>query len=511
MKRTLIRIFPPGNYDAIPAALAGFFIIHVFTRHSGIGVSPDSVVYMSVASNLYEHGILKDFSMIPVADFPCFYPVFLAFVRFIARTDIMCFAPFLNGLLFAMLIYLSGWIMEKFTCRSKLYKWILLVVIVASPCLLEIYSMLWSETLFILLTLLFIPAIRFYFKSYSLSTLFLAGGIAALACITRYAGITLPATAGLLILLDIRMKPAKKMAHMIIFGLTAVSLLALNLLRNVLINGTLTGHREKGITSFRQNMHDLGSVFCDWLPFFNGRYAFAEAIAAFWIIAFIALFIRRRVKESGFHSYDNIATAFFIVYFLFIVVSATLSRYQTLNSRLLSPLFIPWIWGASSWIPGRLIFLPDRAARMRMAIGMAGLAAAVCFLWGQWLADNETWDGVKDAGIPGYTEDPWRNSETIKYVQTNKDQIGRFQKQYTLYSNAPDAIWFFMGLHSDMLPHKDFKKDIAEFLAEKSFYIIWFNDGVNPDLIPIEYISAHKKLVESHLFGDGAVYRYTDP
>jgi hypothetical protein len=339
----------------------------------------------------------------------------------------------------------------------------------------------------------------------------LVGLIVALACVTRYAGITLAGTAGLFILLDGSLKPRKKIAHLFLFGLVSASLLALNLVRNSLINGTLTGWREKGVTPFRQNLHDLGSVFCDWLPFFNGHYTGAGALASCWILLFLFLFIRRLIKKQGFQSYENIATGFFIMYFLFMVISATLSRFQMLNSRLLSPLFVPWIWGASSWLPPALAGLKTNSLK-RWGLLIAGLLAMGFFLWGQKQVDYETWDGVKDAGIPGYTEDPWRDSETIKYIRDNKALFEKFAKRNTLYSNSNDAIWFLLGgLHADMLPHKDFKKDIQEFLAEKSFYIFWFNDATNPDLLHIPLISSYKHLVEVRQFEDGAVYLFSDP
>ncbi|MDR3716552.1 MAG: hypothetical protein P4L51_27415 [Puia sp.] len=527
MKRKFQWLFPSSNYDAVPVAIGGFLIIYALTRHSGIGVSPDSIVYMSSAANFVEHGVLKDYQNVPIADFPCFYPLFLSGLLFITRLKVMDFAPVLNGLLFALLIYGWGWVMERFRVCSKIYKWILLVIIATSPCLLEVYSMLWSETLFMLWILLLMPALRHYGRARSTGSVLVVGLITAMACITRYAGITLAGTAGLFILLGGSLKPLKKIAHLFLFGLVSASLLTLNLIRNNLVNGTLTGWREKGITSFGQNLHDLGSVFCDWLPFFNGRYAGAAALAVCWFGLLAFLFVRRLVRwfaaspplpavepdTIGFWSYENMATVFFIVYFLFILLSATFSRFQTLNSRLLSPLFIPWVLGASSWVPSLFRQLATgRRRRWRIPALIAALLAAGCFLWGQKQTDAETWDGVKDAGIPGYTEDPWRNSETVKYIRDNKTFFENFSKRYTLYSNANDAVWFLLGgLHADMLPHKDFKNDIAEFLAEKTFYVFWFNDASNPDLLTIPFISSHVRMVEEHHFEDGAVYKFSAP
>ena len=129
------------EWDSLLAALAGFLLIYAWTRHGGIGVSPDSVVYMSTASNIRHHGVINDFTATPMMDFPAGYPVFLSFIMLLTGLEPMQFAPVLNGLLFALLIFLSGWIMGKFSSPARWYKLILLSIIVLSPCLLEVYSM----------------------------------------------------------------------------------------------------------------------------------------------------------------------------------------------------------------------------------------------------------------------------------------------------------------------------------------------------------------------------------
>src|SRR5258708_26716595 len=101
--------------------------------------------------------------------------------------------------------------MEHFLQRSKWYKRAMLSCIVLSPALLEVYSMLWSETIFILLFLLFVIAMHNYFISYSRRALIVAALIAAAAAVTRYAGITIVGTGGLLLLLDMKIPLRKKM------------------------------------------------------------------------------------------------------------------------------------------------------------------------------------------------------------------------------------------------------------------------------------------------------------
>lgn len=503
MQKNSRSFLPARNKDLLIAAIAGFIIIYAFTRHGGIGMSPDSVTYLSVAAHIHNHQGLIDFHGDPLVDFPAGYPIFLSAIRWLSVTEPMRFAPLLNGFLFAALIYLIGWLIAASSSRSNGYKWALLAAVVSSPCLLEIYSMLWSETLFLFLLLLFFLFSRRYFLSGATGTLVIAGLIAGLAFVTRYAGISLIGTGGLLLLCDPELRPVRKLRQILVFGGSALLFPAINLYHNLLAGGTLIGKREKGITSFGSNLHDFGSVFCDWLHIPNDHPFLASALGLGWILLFIGVFFSRLRRREGLFSVENIATAFFIVYASFILVSATLSRFQQLDSRLLSPLFIPWLWGSASLVAG---WLASHHSTRRRVLFLAVVLAAISLLAGQWLADYETWQDVKDAGIPGYTDDDWRRSATMQFVRKNAVML---QSTTGLYSNAYDAVWFLGDLRADLLPHKDLPGEINRLLVKDRLYVVWFNDGINTDLVDIGLISRYKRLEGLFRFDDGTVYFFT--
>jgi hypothetical protein len=197
------------NYDTLLFSAIAAFAIYIYCSYSGIGISPDSIMYTSAARSFAAHGTLLTFNHIPIVDFPVFYPTFLGIISFITRTDPVAFGTVLNMVLFATLIYASGWIMSRFVPASHVYKWLVLAAIVLNPGLLQVYSYLWSETLFILEVLLFFIAFRQYLLTHAGKWLVIAAAIAAVACITRYAAVTIVGTGGLLLLLD-RKLPIKK-------------------------------------------------------------------------------------------------------------------------------------------------------------------------------------------------------------------------------------------------------------------------------------------------------------
>src|SRR6476661_2614391 len=94
------------NLDSLAFAALGFFIIFLFTRHDGIGVCPDGVVYITGAENLRTQGSYIDFAHGPVIDFPAFYSIFLSGIMLLTGLKILVFAPYLNAFLFAAIIFL---------------------------------------------------------------------------------------------------------------------------------------------------------------------------------------------------------------------------------------------------------------------------------------------------------------------------------------------------------------------------------------------------------------------
>jgi hypothetical protein len=493
------------NYDTLFACAIAFYLICVFTSYSGIGVSPDSIMYTSAARNFSANGTLQTFNHIPIVDFPVFYPLFLGSIMIITHTDPVAFGAILNSILFASLIFASGWIMNRFVPSSQLYKWLMLIAIVLSPPLLQVYTYLWSETLFILEILFFIIAFREYLLKHTVKTLIIAAAIAAISCVTRYAAVTIVGTGGLLLLLDRTLILKKKIIHILIYGFVSISLLVTNLIVNALHTGTGTGPREPSITPFTKNLYYFGTVMCDWMGFTPAQYFLAIPIATIMLLGFIAALTYNYYRRH-LNSYENLAITFSLVYGLFIIVSATFSRYERINHRLLSPLFITSLWAYTSW--GLLWLKSINVKRTRMIAGTIMTILMLGFITKEFLIDYDRYKDqvADDYGNPGYTDSSWMESEFAAYLK--KMDKSMFDPKVTIYTDAHEAVYFFSGLSSYLVPHRFFKKDVKKFYEIKRFYLIWFNNLENPELINIKDIEKVKKLKLIKKFDEGAIYEY---
>ncbi len=487
------------NLDSLIAAAIGFLLIQIFSRHSGIGVSPDSVTYISAARHLVEGNGFRAFDDFPVVVFPAGYPFFLGAVSFLTRFDPLQYGALLNGFLFGTVIYLCGTIMNGFYHTSKWYKRVLLSCVVFSPALLEVYSMLWSETLFLLLLMLFTVAMKKYLVAPGMKWLLISAGLVSLACVTRYAAIVLVGIGLFLIFFEGKLSVGKRIKHCFYFGGVSVLLLVVNLIRNEMIAHLATGARQRSIHSLTTNAQYFGDVLSEWLlidkkP--NVSIGITLIVLVVFLMGMMWCYFRRKTERR----YEYIIAATGLFYGLFMIISASLSRYEQFTNRLLSPLYIPMIWSVSFWIPS---FISGKKKLFRLLYCGLALVLAAIFLNTELSEAYETYDGVKDAGIPGYFEDPFPQSEIVQFLEHYKPE---FKPGYRIYSNAGDAVYLFTRLPARLLPQWAFPGEIRKYYQEKNNYLVWFNDVDNPDMLDEKSVIRDKGMILIKKLQDGAVF-----
>ncbi len=487
--------------DSLAAALLGSLLIIALTKHGGVGISPDSIYYKSAADSFLQGKGFYQFDNSPLILFPLFYPSFLALVQFIFRQDLLLVAPYLNGLLFGVVIFISGIILAKIN-HVKWLKWILLFTILASPGLLEIYTMLWSESLFIIEILGFILVCFFYFKTPTIRNLLYAAMIAAIAFETRFVGVTLVITGGLLILLSNELHFQKKIKHFILFGMVSCSLITLNLIRNYLHASSLTGTRQRGATPFAEILKYYGTVLMDWFPFTTATNAYSFWVGLFFLVAVGVIFIYRYTKNIQHSTLERIANTFTLVYSVFMLLSATFTKYETINNRLLAPFFIPCLFTLSfyltAWYKG-----------MKTQIFKLSFLLLTTIFWGAIMIaylklDQGMYLENKQGGIGGYSDDDWVFSDALTFLKKDRSS---FNQGLPVYSNASHAVYFFTGEHLNILPEKAHLNEMEKFNQSPLLTLIWLNNEDNETLPSLEEIKQHKNLTLVKQFKDGFIFR----
>lgn len=501
LENKIIR-FLKSNADSICISLIAFFSIVIFTGHNGIGISPDSVAYVSTARNIHEHWIMNDYNLKPLVAFPAFYPIFLSAVMFISGTDIVKLGTLLNGFLLMAVLLFTSRIIDRFQFHSPWYRRILLLLMAFSPALTEVFSMLWSETLLILLSLLFFLQLRHYLSDRTFANLVRCAVLAGLATVTRYAGVTLIGTACMLIFFAPAFPSKQKAKDICLFVLIAAGFLFLNLLRNQVLVGSLTGPRQAGFTPLIENIGFYGQTLGDWFPVFTHDHVVAVFTGLSVFTLLTLFFLYRTIKGKNYIGMENICTAFVLVYSVFIVGISTLSHFEGINNRLLIPIFIPGLLSLSSWFP---VWINGLNFNWKIPVTVSLLFFLLFFQFNAAAKLDEMYQDAVTNGIPGYADDSWKHSETARFLAGHRSFLNR---AYKVYSNAHDALYFKAGVYADELPHHVDMAYQEKFFKEKTNYIIWFNQIDDPELIKLSDIFKHRKLLKKYRFKDGWIFLF---
>ncbi|MEN9700726.1 MAG: hypothetical protein RIR55_29 [Bacteroidota bacterium] len=493
-----------SNLDSLAAAIVGGLLVMLLTKHSGLGISPDSIYYLSTADSIIAGKGFYQFDGKPFVMFPVGFPILLSLIKVIVGGSFLKVIPFFNAFLFGTTIFLTGLIFEN-TNHTKWLKWVVLLIIALSPSLLEIYTMLWSETLFITEIVLFIYFGKIYFEKYSLQSLIVIAVIAAIAADTRLAGVAVIATGGLLILMTPELKWGRKIQHALIYGSISVSLFVINLIRNALLTETLTGNRQKGVTPFLENLKYYGLVLTNWLPFSKWITALPTFIAFLFLTIVFIVFLVRFIKSKEQHHYEKIAVAFTLIYSIFMLTVATISRFETINNRLLAPFYIPCVLTLSFY--GASIFKTVKTGVYKfILLGMSTLFIGVLFF--QYLeTDRASYLENIEGGIGGYSDDDWFiSSGLLNYLNTNP---AFFKGDKPIYSNAAHAVYFKTNQSAQILPERKYAHLVAEFNNTPAQILIWFNNEDNPEVLTLQEVGNTKNLQIIGKFNDGVIYLCT--
>lgn len=496
-----VKKFIQEYWDACLASSIVTIWILLYTGHGGIGVCPDAFTYISVSKNIIKDFSFTDFRGIPMVVFPLGYPFLLVCIQMIGVDLITISGPILNCILFSGLLFMCSYVFRQMHFNNSIIRLFLLLLISTSSALLEVYSMLWSETLFLFLLVLFFIFIQRYLIELTTRNLLTVSIIASLLFFVRFAGITALITGSIVILINQELVWKKKIQNVLIFNFIGFFLTTLNILYNQSVSGTLTGVRQKAIRSVMENLQDMEAVLAYWLPIPSSTPIWSITVGAILFCIALTIIVRGVMHQKNQLYAEYSVALFFIVYFLFMLIVSSISRFEPLNSRLLIPAYI-CILLLLAYTADYL--LKRKNIAIKSSILLLLLSSYGFAQYHNYKHNSYTWEGVSYSGIPGYTDDYWKHSPMIKFMEEQPEMFNNKM----IFSNAIDALYFLSNRIAFALPHKDIEKEIEIFKKNKSFYLIWFFNSESLDLIQIEQIKKFYPLKASWQFKDGIILSF---
>ncbi|MCU1268052.1 MAG: rane protein of unknown function [Acidobacteria bacterium] len=448
--------------------VGGVLLMLAATRY-GIGVYPDSTVYLDAARNLAAGSGLRVLSgrtgeLIPLTHYPPLYSAVLALIAE-GGTSLVSAARILNATLFGGNIILTG-IAIWFYARDSF--WLPVMGSILALTAVDVaggHSIALAEPLFVFLTIIGLLSLARYLERRQRRWVLAAALATALSLLTRYVGVTTVIT-GCLVLLAAAARlmraetppPSGRngralrriLLDTLLFGvISTLPILSWAVsFRSVFSSA---GDRQFAFHLFSLRQFVSGSsTVAQW--FLLGKVSGGLRVTGFLIqiviVGGLIVFLRRgdrvplSVELAGRATMlPQILGGFILVNIVLLVFTASFVDADTVfDSRSLLPVhFATIILGL---VVARDIYVRSRAQPARMAL----VVLAMLLLCSQSLR-LAGWFIRTSSDGQGYASRTWIESETIRAVQQQPPNI-------LIYSNGYDAIHYLTGRSARLIPEK---------------------------------------------------------
>lgn len=445
------------------------------TSKYGPAINSDSLNYINASQGLVHGEGLYRYTGELFTHWPPLYPSVLAVLSIISPN--IWFAALLLNVSIAALVTLASYKLFAYFLDRPLVLYLSTTTVAFSIPLFFVYMHVWSEPLFILLTVIFLLcAVEYIQAPARWSLLLLMATIAMLASLQRYTGVTL-IMVGCLLIVGHPERPIAlwmRTQKLIVFGLISSVPLSLWLARNWFLTETLTGPRPTSTASIFENIYlTVGFMVVGWSAMhFEWWVLEVLAFINFMLLVGGVAYAYKLAGIPAMPPQKQIAIIAPVVMFLgiylgFLLWSATAVGFNSIGHRLLSPVYVPYILLISLIIHDALGKLPqDKTAYLFVtitfiiAMGIVPIYRNVEFA--AKLAQN---GGV---GF-GFNSTPWHTSETVTAIRSLPPDV-------EIYSNFhPGIICFFTGRRAEYSP--DSTEAIADFEAmlspDDQNYLVW--------------------------------------
>ena len=449
----------------------------------GVALTWDSVEYVGVARNLLAGEGFTRFFGGHYKAFPPLYPALLAGAS-LGVFDPLAVAGPVNAVLFGLTVFVAGWWLWRRLESRLLALWGCAAVAVAWP-LTWMASWAMSETAFILLALLALIQTEKFLEGGKRSALIAAAALAALACLTRYLGVSVVLAVALLLVFRRGAGPAEKARNLIVYAVVSLLPLCLWLWRTFLLTGTLAGNRGRAFYPLPEILDGAFYELAQWaargLPLTLAVVlSLAAGLAATWGFVQGRLDLSPRDWRS-FSVFGGFALVYVALLILAMMLGGTWSGFQ---ARFLAPIYIPLLFAAAlalerSFRGLRADGLPDAkppakgVAALLSPLAMATLTAMLpLWLVYQGALNAHAIHRANQGVDLGYARARWAHSESLEYVRSAA-------LAGALFSNDAAAAY----IHTDTLAkHRYIPCDESKLRprltaagADGPVHVLWFH------------------------------------
>lgn len=451
------------------------------TLKYGPAVSPDSVRYLSTAENLLKGNSFYMYDQMPYVSWPPLFPMLIALISLFGISSLWS-AMIINSLSLALVIFAGYLTFRKYFDRTLFVILFIALIVILKP-LYFVSIWVWTEILFILLTLIFFKSILDYLATKAPKYLILTISTAALASMQRYAGITV-ILSGICIIIfcNSRISLWKRVKCSTLFAIVSSIPIALWLLRNRIVSDSMPGFFRQPSVNMYDQIYTGANVFTGWFLRheidFSTRLVFSILIIAVVMTLLIIGRSKGVIDPSGKIKKVLPFIIFIAIYFTF-VIATTYYTMDRIGIRYLSPLFVYTAFILILLLEQAyltVIHIAKRKALIRISITIA-CSLFFCYVVAAAIYNVER---RMKYGAGGFNVAEFRESELLNYCRSNEiDGI--------ILSNLdPDMIYFITGKKALRV-----NNDMPGLDPEIPKYLVWYDE------IPIPGVPRLKKLYDN--------------
>lgn len=488
-------------------ALSTLFMMRA--TDSGVGIQPDSIVYINGARNIVKGNGFVDADGSIITHFPPLYPLLLA-LSAIFKADPRVGAKGLHILLFNLnIVSLFFAMVSMHRGRSLLLPFLGSLFILTAPLAINVFSMAMTESLFILLLVPAFALLLRHLNRPDMKLLVVSAFLFSLSFLTRYAALPFILCAFFSLLIFSEREKREKLKEAFLFFFISFVPFVLWIIRNKVV-GTSATNRElvfhaPTIGHFRDAFYTLTG----WLPPYKPGETFSILFLFFILFSFSAILFYGSKKLEGEERraallYPQIVLILIPLYLFFLFFSLSLADAQIpMDDRILSPLFI-------FSVPA-FVLLGSTLLNARMARAGAVFLCIILIGW-QFI---HSWDLAEKYGRGRlYSSKLLQKSDIFKF-------INYLPEKTPLYSNGADLISLYTGREAQSIPslynpatkkkNDNFIKEMKAMvrdLKKENAVLVYFNVIRWRTYLPGEKeLLKNLKLKAAYRSFEGTIYR----
>jgi 4-amino-4-deoxy-L-arabinose transferase-like glycosyltransferase len=461
--------------------------VFVVTAGHGVGISPDSIDYLTTAKNLSTFSGAVTWDGRALVDYPPGYPTLVAFVSRATTLNPQGAARLINIVIALLVTGLAAIVLRKLVTH-EIVVLAGTVALVLSPSLVLVSFVAWSEFTFVLLQLVFLLTLDRAVRTRDWKWVVAAGLVGAAGFLTRYVGVTMLACGAILF------RGRQRGVYLAVSLAPPVAWLA----RNQLQSGTLFGHRRGSRYSAP---HVAGQLFVELRRWLLPDHWPTLPQLAFTAIAVLAVgfLYKNRAHWTARATRPPLFDAVILLgagHVLLLGASAV-RNIDNVDQRLLTPLAVPFIVVVAV-LADRHLDAMGRVLGRRRGLAVAGIGLLL-FVTGPLALDMNVVSEIHKHGYI-YASDHWQQSAGMKLV-------AQLPSTAIVYSNHYDGMFWVTGRHGRLPPETD--QEVAAMVRaarDQPSYVLWFDDPANPYILTPTELAQRAELATVTRTDDATLY-----